>query len=176
MHFGIVLRHIGLHEGVIGDSEGQSVQTLELKLVERIGSENNRVNGLTFLLDRLNVLIESLSLLLFKFFKDFRAFAKLDELASERGHLARVNGVENEMHDTAVSALDQTRLLTSSLLRDHRRLNSCLFLAEGIELLRDNAIEQGARVTELLCIGEHRAQELIFISNGQLVSKTVTPV
>ena len=120
MDLGVVLGHVRLHEGVVGDGEGQSVQTLELELEEGVRSVYDRVDGLALLLDRLNVLVEGLRLLALKFFEDVvSTLAPFDELLGERGHLARVNWMEDEVHDTSISTLDQTRFLASGLFSDH---------------------------------------------------------
>ena len=88
VHLRIVLRHIRLHERIVGDGEGQPVQALELELFERVGTEYNWVDYVRILLlDRLDVLIELLLLLLFKFFEHLRALAQFDEFAGEGSRL-----------------------------------------------------------------------------------------
>lgn len=56
MHLRVVLLVIRLHEGVVCDSEGQTMQALELEFKERIGAVNNWIPDLlVFLLDTVDV-------------------------------------------------------------------------------------------------------------------------
>ena len=84
MHLGVILRHIRLHERIVGDGEGQPVQALELELLEWVGSEHNRVDSVPrLLLDRLDVRIKGLLLLFFKFFERLLTLAHFEEFTSE---------------------------------------------------------------------------------------------
>ena len=84
MHLGVILRHIRLHERIVGDGEGQPVQALELELLEWVGSEHNRVDRIPrLLLDRLDVSIKGLLLLFFKFFERLLTLAHFEEFTSE---------------------------------------------------------------------------------------------
>jgi hypothetical protein len=80
------------------------------------------------------------------------------------------------MDDSAVIALDETRLLAMALLAYHQRLDTRLLLAENLELVADNLVDNGTRLGELLGVGENRAQKLVLKGYSELVFETVAPV
>ena len=177
MHLWVVLRHISFHERIISDGEGHPVQALQLQLVEGVRPEHNRVGNFgILLLDRLDVLVEGLLLLSFELFEHFGALAQFDEFASEWCHLAWLAWAEDEMDNTSVHALNQTRLLSASLLGDHGGLDARLFLAKRIQLLSNDAVEERACVAKLLSVHEHGAQQLVLVSDCELVLETIAPV
>ena len=117
MNLRVVFSEISFHEWVIGNSECQSVQAFELKFIVRVESVSDWVLGVfLFFLDGLNVLIKLISLVLFEFFQLAWALHHHYEFAGEGRNLNFLTRVENEMHDTAVSAFNQTRLFSTDLL------------------------------------------------------------
>ena len=74
MDLRIVLGGICLQEGVVSDSERQSVKTLKLDLIEIVLGVDNRINrAFILLLDRGDVLLELFGLLLLECLKNLRS-------------------------------------------------------------------------------------------------------
>ena len=152
------------------------MQAFELKFIVRIESIFDWVLSVfLFLLDGLNVLIKLISLVLFEFFQLTWALHHHNEFASERRNLNFLTRVENEMHDTAVSAFNQTRLFSANLLRDHLVLDSRFCSAKFIQLFSNDSVKKRVCVLCFLGVSQYRAQELVLESHCQLIFETVTP-
>ena len=177
MNLGVVLRAISLHEWIVGNGESESVQALELEFVEGVGTVNDWVHDiLLFLLDGIDIGVKCFSLLSLEFSQFFSTFHHLAEFAGEGRNFNWHARVENEVDDSAVNALDETRLLAMALLAYHQRLDTRLLLAENLELVGAYLVDNGTRLAELLGVGENRAEKLVFKGHSELVLETVTPV
>ena len=161
------------------------MQALQLNLVEfvlRVDYGVNRI--LILLLDLGHVLLELFGLLLLKCLEHIGALEHLDEFSSE-GALFNWNstlgfiglgGVKDEVDDTAVDTLDESRFLTTCLLGDHGRFDAILSCSECIELVRDEAINETASMVKLLSVIQHRSQKIVLEAHIQLIFETVAPV
>jgi len=80
------------------------------------------------------------------------------------------------MHNTTIGALNQTRLLEAGLLRHRGGLDPLLFLAEHVQLVFNDIIEQASGVFRLLSVDTYRSQKLVLVGHGQLVCERIAPV
>ena len=142
MDLRVVLRRIGLHERVVSDCKGQPVQALELEFIEWVRAVYDWVVDLLVLFyDGFTIGSKGLLLFLLKLLQLLGAFHQLDKLASEGRNLRRVAWVEDEVHDSLASTLDEARLFSSHLFRHHAALDTHLFLSENFELIHNDTIE-----------------------------------
>ncbi len=132
------------------------MQAFELKFIVRVESVSDWVLGVfLFFLNGLDVLIKLISLVLLEFFQLAWALHHHYELSGEWRNLNFLTRVENEMHDSAVGAFNQTRLFSTDLLRDHLVLDSRFGSAEIIQLISNDTVKKRVRVLCLLGISQH---------------------
>ena len=85
-------------------------------------------------------------------------------------------GVEDEMNDTTVLALNKSGLLPVLLLGDHAGLDALLVFSKDLELVTHHSVQKHASVLGLLGVGQDGAEQCILVSNGKLVLEAVAPV
>ena len=155
MNLRVVLRRVCFHEGIVSNCKSKTMQTFELKFIEGVRAVDDRVTDFFLLLgDSLNVCLKRSILFLFKSFKHFWSFHELNQLASERRDLSLVVGIEDEVNDTTVFALDEARLLSILLLGNHAGLDALFLFGEDLQLVINHTVQKNASVLGLLGVGE----------------------
>ena len=87
-----------------------------------------------------------------------------------------MTGIEDEMNDTSVFALNEARLLSVLLLGDHASLDALLVLGEDLQLVTYYIVQKNARVLGLLGVGEDGTEQRVLVCDSELVLEAIAPV
>jgi len=174
---GVVLGDIGLEEGVVSDSERESLQGVKLKLLVRVSSKSNRVCFIIFKRFVLKLINERIKLFMLLFLEFFQSTVhKLNKLPCERRDLDGLQGVENEVNTSGVGTFDGASLFSFGLLLCHCLPNSLLLASDLDNLFVNDAVDEGTHLGVLLSVNKHFRVELVLVGNFELIFETVAPV
>ena len=87
-----------------------------------------------------------------------------------------MTGIEDEVNDTSVLALNKSRLLSVLLLGDHASLDALLVFGEHLQLVTYHTIQKNASVLGLLGVSEDRSEQCVLICDSELVLEAIAPV